>query len=66
VQKKHHVKHTEIKDFSISKIVWVRDYRSQDEWAKVVVKECTGPLSYRVQVQSERHVKQLHYQEENQ
>ena len=67
VQKKHHDKHTKVKDFSVSEAVWVRDYRGQDKWTKGVIKERTGPLSYRVQVQSElwkRHAEQLRHQQE--
>jgi len=68
VQKKHHDKHTKVKDFSVSEAVWVRDYRGQDKWTKGVIKERTGPLSYRVQVQSElwkRHAEQLHHRQKS-
>jgi len=67
VQKKHHDKHTKVKDFSVSETVWVRDYRGQDKWTKGVIRECTGPLSYRVQVQSElwkRHAEQFRHRQE--
>jgi len=67
VQKKHHDKHTKVKDFPVSEAVWVRDYRGQDKWTKGVIKECTGPLSYHVQVQSElwkRLAEQLRHRQE--
>ena len=64
VQRKYQDKHSKAKEFSIAESVWVRDYRGLDKWTPGMIKERTGPLSYRVQVQQEvwkRHAEQLRH-----
>ena len=62
-QKQRHDEHTKERSFSPGQTVWARDFRGSTKWVPGVVLQCTGPLTYMIQLDDKslwkRHVDHL-------
>ena len=62
-QKLHHDRHSQMREFPVGHVVWVRNWREGPKWVKGVIVDRLGPLSYLVRIGKEalwrRHIDQL-------
>ena len=69
-QKQRHDEHTKERSFSPGQTVWARDFRGSTKWVPGVVVQCTGPLTYMIQLDDKslwkRHVDHLQSRVETQ
>ena len=49
-QKQQHDEHVKEHSFSPGQTVWARDFRGSTKWVPGVVVQCTGPLTYMIQL----------------
>ena len=62
-QKQQHDEHVKERSFSPGQSVWARDFCGSTKWVSGVVVQCTGPLTYMIQLEDKslwkRHVDHL-------
>ena len=69
-QKQQHDEHGKDRSFSPGQTVWARDFRGSSKWLPGVVMQCTGPLTYMIQLNDKslwkRHIDHLQKRVESQ